>query len=310
MTKIMEFKTIDELNNLAGYEELKHPLIAIMDLSKMKYSKDMESVKFVTNFYSVFFKSGCLGGAIYGRKHYDFSTGVMTFFGANQSVTIENISNSNNMKGWGLFFHPDLIRRTPLYKKIKKYGFFSYALNEALHLSEREKETIDKIRMEIEFELNSNFDGHSHELIISHLELLLNYSNRFYGRQFITRKNLNKDTVEKLEDFLEERINSPELKAKGLPTVKECGEEMCLSSNYLSDLLKKETGKNTQEYIHLYLIDRAKNMLLNTNDSINEIAYDLGFEYPDYFSKLFKKKTGVSPGNFRKDIGREDVRLD
>ncbi|MBR8537804.1 AraC family transcriptional regulator [Carboxylicivirga sediminis] len=201
--------------------------------------------------------------------------------------------------GWSLNFHPDLIRRSHLGQHIDDYSFFSYEVNEALHLSDMEKQTIGEIRDKIIHEYRANIDKHSQKLIISNIELMLDYCTRFYDRQFYTRENLNKDTISRFERLLKEYYASDKPLETGLPTVKYCGAELNLSANYLSDLLKKETGRNTQEHIHNFIVDRAKTNLLNTTEPVSQIAYSLGFEYPQHFSKVFKKKTGVSPAEYR-----------
>lgn len=302
MMDIITINNIRELHEAFKIGKPKHPLITLIDLSKIQVPRKAVGKRVVLNLYSIYLKNRCFGELTYGRKHYDFHDGVMTFVSPGQSLMLENIDENTRIKGWGLYFHPDLIRRSSLGGKMKDYTFFSYDVNEALHISEKEQETIERIIREIEMELSSNLDSFSHELINSSLELLLNYSKRFYNRQFITRQNLNKDLIQEFEEFLYNKINSEDLKNEGVPTVKDCAQKMCLSPNYLSDLLKKETGKNTKEYIHFYVIERAKNMLLNSNDTVNEIAYELGFEYPEYFSRLFKKKTGISPSKFRLEI--------
>lgn len=301
MNDIFYVKTIAELHRALGYESPKHPLITVVDLSKLEFPEEYISKKIVTSFYTIFMKNRCFGKFIYGRSSYDFQDGVLAFMGPEQSFLFEEIYAEVKMEGFAVFFHPDLLRRTSLGAKIHEYSFFSYSANEALHLSDKERETIKRIVDEIESELDMNMDSFSNELIVSNIELLLNYSKRFYGRQFFTRENLHKDIIETFEEFLYMRING-NLQEKGIPTVRECAEKMCYSTNYLSDLLKKETGKNTKEYIFFYLIERAKNMLLNTEKSINEIAYELGFEYPEHFSKLFKNKTGQSPVKFRNEL--------
>lgn len=201
--------------------------------------------------------------------------------------------------GWGLFFHPDLLRGTSLGMKMKDYTFFSYETSEALHLSDKEKEILYDCIQKIETELQENIDHHSQTLIVSNIELLLNYCQRYYGRQFITRKNSNRDIVAQVENVLKGYFFSDTLKMEGLPTVSDLADKVNLSPNYLSDLLKKETGMNTKDHIHHFLIEEAKNILLSSNKSVSEIAYELGFEYPQYFSKLFKQKTGNTPQEFR-----------
>lgn len=300
--EIIIIDSIQKFYQIFDLGDFKHPLITVLDLSKFKFPKKFESVKFVIELYGITYKNRCSGDLTYGRTHYDFNRGYLSFMGPNQSWVMENVAEEESIEGWGLFFHPDLIRRSSLGKKIKEYTFFGYNLSEALHISEEEKNILSSLVKEIEREYSSRIDNYSHSVINATLELFMSYCRRFYGRQFITRENINKDTVESFEEFLYKRINSDDLEEKGIPNVKECADAMCLSPNYLTDLLKKETGKNTQEYIHLYLIDRAKTMLLNTNDTVSEIAFKLGFEYPDYFSKLFKKKVGVRPTEYRNGI--------
>ncbi|WP_372714976.1 helix-turn-helix domain-containing protein [Ilyobacter sp.] len=300
--EIIIIDSIEKLYHVFDLGDFKHPLITVLDLSKFEFPKKFESVKFIFDLYGMSYKNRCAGNLTYGRTHYDFNKGTLNFMGPNQSWIIENVVENESIEGWGLFFHPDLIRRSHLGKKIKEYTFFGYNLSEALHLSEEEKYILSSLVKEIEREYSSRIDNYSHSVINATLELLMNYCERFYSRQFITRENINKDLVENFESFLNKRINSSDLEENGIPTVKECANKMCLSPNYLTDLLKKETGKNTQEYIHLYIIDRAKTMLLNTNDTVGEIAIKLGFEYPDYFSKLFKKKVGINPTKYRNGI--------
>lgn len=201
--------------------------------------------------------------------------------------------------GWGLFFHPDLIRSTSLNEKIKSSSFFNYEVSEALHLSEKEKNILFECVQKIEIELQENIDVHSQFIIVSTIELLLNYCSRFYGRQLITRSQNNKSIITQIENLLTKYFAAGNIKEQGLPTVKYLAEKVHLSPSYLSDLLKKETGKNAQEHIHFYIIDEAKNYLLHSAKNINEIAYDLGFEYPQYFNKLFKQKTGKTPMEYR-----------
>jgi AraC-like DNA-binding protein len=203
------------------------------------------------------------------------------------------------MLGWGLFFHPDLIRATSLNEKIKDYGFFSYEITEALHLSDKEKNILYECVQKIESELKENIDVHSQFIMVSTIELLLNYCSRFYGRQLITRSQSNKKIISQIEAALKQYFSVDLIKEKGIPTVKYLAEQVNLSPSYLSDLLKKETGKNAQEHIHFYLIEEAKNNLINSEKTVSEIAYNLGFEYPQYFNKLFKQKTGQTPMEYR-----------
>jgi AraC family transcriptional activator of pobA len=294
---VYKVETIGELHEIAGFDKPKHPLVTVIDYSKINVSNTPDSGSFICSFYSVNFKKHC--EFIYGRQVFDHKEGTLLCTAPGQIITFNRKKEATSSEGWGLYFHPELIRNTAFGKKISEYYFFSYAENEALHLSEQEKQTLLSIIQQMENEYNTNIDHYSRDLIISNIELLLNYCRRFYGRQFITRTNQNKDVIVRFEEFITDYFNSDELKDKGIPTVKFCAETMNLSPNYFSDLLKSETGKNTQEHIHYYLLEKAKNRLVNSNLSINEIAYELGFEYPQNFSKLFKKKVGVSPTFFR-----------
>ncbi len=236
----------------------------------------------------------------YGRKAIDFQDGNLICIAPNQTIEIDNeIEPKENMLGWGLFFHPDLIRATSLNDKFKNYSFFNYEVSEALHLSDKEKNILLECVQKIQSELQENIDVHSQYIIVSTIELLLNYCSRFYGRQMITRSQTNKSIIAQIENILTKYFAETKVKQQGLPTVKFLADNVHLSPSYLSDLLKKETGKNAQEHIHFYLIEEAKNLLLNSEKNVNEIAYNLGFEYPQYFNKLFKKKTGKTPMEYR-----------
>jgi len=271
-----------------------HPLMTVVDFSKFnEHGFDETAVS--GDFYSIIFKNYSRNTIKYGRKPFDFQDGSLICMAPNQIIEMDNdIEVSDYMIGWGLFFHPDFIRPTSLNDKMKDYNFFSYEMSEALHLSEKEKQILFDSIVKIEAELKENIDIHSQNIIVSALELLLNYCSRFYGRQFITRKTSNNTVVAQVEKLLAEYSYED-----GLPTVKYLAEKVNLSPSYLSDLLKKETGKNTQDHIHYYIIEEAKNILLSTDKSVSEIAYSLGFEYPQYFNKLFKQKTGKTPVEFR-----------
>jgi AraC-like DNA-binding protein len=301
MGNIIRLESISQLNALFQQTAPKHPLISVVDFSKIEKHEKIEEIKLTCGFYSVMFKNHCANKLKYGKEYYDFQEGTLMCIAPNQIITIENDANSENadIVGWGLFFHPDLIRGTSLGNKIKEYTFFSYEVNEALHLSDKEKQTLWDCVYKLENELSENIDLHSQTLITSNIELLLNYCARYYDRQFITRKKVNTNLLRKFETILNSYFNSNDQQYKKLPSVKYFAELLFLSPNYLSDLLKKETGKTAQEYLHYYLIEEAKNNLLNTNDPINEIAFNLGFEYPQYFSKLFKSKTGMTPLAYR-----------
>jgi len=300
MSAFIHLQTISDLFQLFQLgHNTQHPLVAVVDFSKVN-EHISDDTKISADFYSIMFKNYSKNNIKYGRKIIDFQDGSLICMAPNQVIEMDNdIEMSENMLGWGLFFHPDLIRATSLSDKMKKYSFFSYEISEALHLSEKEKQILYDCVLKIQTELQENIDVHSQVIIVSTIELLLNYCSRFYGRQFITRKSSNNLVVVQIENFLYEYFKRNNINEKGLPTVKYLAEQVHLSSGYLSDLLKKETGKNAQEHIHIYLIEEAKNILLGTNKSVGEIAYSLGFEYPQYFNKLFKQKTGKTPIEFR-----------
>ncbi len=300
MSNILRLESISELNKSLNQDKPKHPLISIVDFSKIKFQElENTEVKKVTyNFYSIILKNLVPGSLRYGRNIYDFQDGSLFFMAPDQVWALENL-NIQDVYGWGLCFHPNLIRGTSLNSKMKEYTFFNYKLNEALHLSDEEKLTLSDIIASINKELNRPIDKHSKAVIVSSIELLLNHCSRYYDRQFITRSEVNKDVIAKIEEYLTNYFKSEKQQTSGIPTVKQCADEVHLSPNYLCNLLRKETGKSTQEHIHYYVLELAKNKLLSTKIPVNKIAYDLGFEYPQYFSKLFKKKTGVTPAEYR-----------
>lgn len=275
-------------------ERSRHPLVAVIDFSTVR-DHVAETTKVSGNFYSILFKNYSKNNIKYGRQPIDFHNGNLICMAPNQVIELDEDTEYEikaDMRGWGLFFHPDLVRSLPM----KDYNFFSYEVSEALHLSDKEQQTLYDAVMKISEELQENVDVYSERIIVSNIELLLNYCTRFYGRQFITRKSTNHSVVMQVEKLLRDHFQQDE---KGLPSVKYLAEQVHLSPGYLSDLLKKETGKNTQDHIHFHLIEEAKNILLNTDKTVSEIAYELGFEYPQYFNKLFKQKTGKTPAEFR-----------
>jgi len=295
---IYRIETINELNKILEQEKEKHPLVSIVDFSRVK-NYDNLLRKITSGFYSIMLKNSCPNPVKYGRNYYDFQEGTLMFIAPGQIIEIERGEKEQESLGWGLFFHPDLIRGTSLFDKMKDFSFFSYDLHEALHLSDDEKLVLGDIIEKIKIELARNIDKHSKTLIVSNIELLLNYCTRFYDRQFITRAEPNKDILVRFEEVVSAYFNQDDLMERGIPTVKQCAEKLSLSPNYLSDLLKKETGKNAREHIQYYLIEAAKNKLLATSLTVGEIGYELGFGYPQHFSKLFKSKTGMSPAEFR-----------
>lgn len=300
MSKFIYLQTISDLFKFFRLEDpIQHPLIAVLDFSKVNEQIEDE-IKLSTDLYALMFKKYSENNIKYGRKVVDFQDGSLICMAPNQVLEMGNEVNAEiSITGWGLFFHPDLIRGTSLTDKMGEYSFFSYEISESLHLSEKEKEILDDCVLKIQTELQGNIDIHSQNIVVSTIELLLNYCTRFYGRQFITRKSSNNLVVTQTEKFLNEYFKRNDISEQGLPTVKQLAEQVHLSPSYLSDLLKKETGKNAQDHIHFYLIEEAKNILLSTNKSVGEIAYSLGFEYPQYFNKLFKQKTGKTPVEFR-----------
>lgn len=290
---------IAELHKLFNIGISSHPLVTVLDFSKVTEQVEQNS-KITTDFYSIIFKNYCKNTMKYGRKAIDFQDGNLICIAPNQVIEIDKeVEDREDKMGWGLFFHPDLIRSTSLNEKIKDYSFFHYEVSEALHLSDKEKNILFESVKKIDSELQENIDIHSQHIIVSTIELLLNYCSRFYGRQLITRSQTNKSIISQIELLLTQYFAVDKKKELGLPTVKYLASHVNLSASYLSDLLKKETGKNAQEHIHLYLIESAKNSLLNSGKNINEIAHDLGFEYPQYFTKLFKQKTGKTPMEYR-----------
>jgi AraC-like DNA-binding protein len=300
MSEFIHLQTISEIFSLFGLSnDLHHPLVGVVDFSKVSQQTDC-AIKMSADYYSIMFKNYPDNKIKYGRKTIDFQDGSLICMAPNQVIEIDNDEQaSKNIEGWGLFFHPDLIRATSLNDKMKDYSFFSYETSEALHLSEKERQVLNDCILKINTELEENIDVHSQNIIVSTIELLLNYCSRFYGRQFITRKSSNSSILVQLEKILTQYYNQDNNQEKGLPTVKYLSDQVHLSPGYLSDLLKKETGKNAQDHIHLYLIEQAKSKLISTNKSVSEIAYALGFDYPQYFNKLFKQKTGKTPIEFR-----------
>ncbi|MGI9550998.1 MAG: helix-turn-helix domain-containing protein [Aurantibacter sp.] len=299
MNHIVNIKSITEAHKMFGMASPEHPLVSVMWARDFPDFSQYSGLKFNTDLYMVSLKDGITGSMGYGRNTYDFSEGTMVFSKPNQVLSSEDKEVADDAKGWMLVFHPDLIRSSELSKTIGNYTFFDYEVHEALHLSEDEKAILTDLVLKIEVEINQNIDKHSQKLIISTIELILDYCNRYYDRQFYVRTNLNQDHVSEFETFLKDYFTSEKPLQLGLPSVKYSGGQLNMSPNYLSDLLKKETGKSAKEHIYAFVINRAKNKLLGTTGSIGEIAYDLGFEYPQHFSKLFKKQTGLSPAKYR-----------
>ncbi len=300
MSAFIHLQNINELLKMFSVAHtMRHPLVAVIDFSKVPNHIPNET-KLSADYYALIFKTYNGNNVKYGRKVVDFRDGNLICMAPNQVLEMDNDEEASlGLEGWGVVFHPDLIRGTSLNDKMKDYSFFSYEVSEALHLSEKEKQILNECVQKLDAELQENIDVHSQAIIVSAIEMLLNYCSRFYGRQFITRKTSNNSVVTQVEKVLNDYFKQTNIAEHGLPTVKFLADRVNLSAGYLSDLLKKETGKNAQDHIHFYLIEEAKSILLSSNRSVSEIAYSLGFEYPQYFNKLFKQKTGKTPIEFR-----------
>lgn len=302
MSTTFEINTISQAHQSVGLPAPKHPLVSVVKTADFKPTVDFKGLKVVNNLYQIMLKNLDCGNLMYGKNSYDYEEGTLVFTSPGQ-VTIFDGELPQDLEtdhSWTLAFHSDLIRKSNLADKINQYSFFNYEVNEALHLSEDERKTIEELLDKIVKEYSQNLDKHSQNLIVSNIELLLDYCTRFYDRQFYTRTNINVDFVSKFEKLLKSYYDSDESDYLGLPNVQYFAQKLNFSSNYLSDLLKKETGKTAQEHIHLFVINKAKNSLLNSRNSISEIGYSLGFGYPQHFSSLFKSKTGYSPSEYRK----------
>lgn len=295
MEEIVKLDSIAQYNALRGVPTL-HPLISVIDLSK---AKPLPVGRFNFGLYAVYLKEVKCGDLKYGRNLYDYQEGTLVFIGPGQVLGVEPKVKTYVPKGWSLVFHPELIRGTSLGKHIQDYSFFSYTVNEALHLSEKERKIVLDCFEKIGYELQHAIDKHSKTLIASNIELFLNYCNRFYDRQFITRDNAHKGILEKFEQLLNDYFISDKPQTEGLPGVAWCARALNLSANYFGDLIKKETGKSAQEYIQTKVIDIAKERIFDANRSVSEIAYELGFKYPQHFTRLFKQKVGHTPNEYR-----------
>jgi len=295
MDTMRRFETISEYNAFNNNETL-HPLVSVVDLSK---ANPRQGSRMYFGFYTIFLKDVKCGDLVYGLHKYDYQEGTLVFLGPGQVAGINSKGETYQPKGYALIFHPDLIHGTSLARHIQEYSFFGYQSNEALHLSERERKIVLDCFSKIEYELERAIDKHSKRLIVSNIELFLNYCSRFYDRQFITRDNVHKGVLERFEHLLNGYFQTDKPQTIGLPSVAYCAGELNLSANYFGDLVKKETGKTAQEYIQSKLIDVAKEKIFDQNRSVNQIAYELGFKYPQHFSRLFKQQVGVSPRDYR-----------
>lgn len=296
---IKKIGSVKELHSFMGLPSPLNPLITIIDHANTVNQSQSPHQKLILDFYNISIKRSFKGILKYGKNHYDFDDGTMSFIAPNQIIGRDS-EEDRNKDGWSLLFHPDLIRQYPLGKAIKNYGYFSYSITEALHLSNEEEKTIEIIVQNIEREINARLDNFSQDIIVSNLELLLSYCNRFYGRQFITRKMANNDLLTNFENILERHFNDHSEVL--LPTVEKLASELNVSSSYLSDMLRSLTGQNTQQHIHDKLIEKAKGILTTTDLTVSEIAYQLGFDYPQSFSKLFKSKTNLTPMEYRQSF--------
>jgi len=285
------------LHRMLGLPKPLHPLISFFDNTNRKIDYSNIADLRTSAFYKISYKSNLTGQLKYGQHYYDFDEGGLFFLSPNQVTA--NSDNNGDQSGYTLLIHPDFLLTYPLANKIKQYGFFSYSADEALHLSDKEKDTIISIFKNIDEELQSRIDDFSQDVMISQIETLLNYSNRFYKRQFITRKQINNDLLQKMEKILDELFKDKNLAIQGIPTVQYLSESLHLSPSYLSDMLRSLTGQNAQQHIQNKIIEKAKEKLSTSDLSISEIAYELGFEYSQSFSRLFKAKTSQSPLEFR-----------
>ena len=294
------FKTLSAYFDYMQLPKPEHPMLSVMFAAGEDNlpCPRKSSLPITNDCFTISLKKIVSGSINYGRTKYDFTNGAMFFISPRQVLQWDS-SIVFEQKGFSINFHKDFIKGTELAQQIKKYGYFSYSVNEALHLSPKEEKLLESIVANIEMEYHNNQDEFSKEIIISHLSTLLKYANRFYERQFLNRKQLSTDLLTQLNQELKTYLDSGELKEKGMPSIEQLAIKMAVSQRYLSDTLKLETGKTTTEHMQLFLIEEAKNSLLQPNKSISEVAYELGFEYPPYFSRLFKKKEGISPSAYR-----------
>ncbi|WP_207515822.1 helix-turn-helix domain-containing protein [Longitalea luteola] len=293
------FNSISSFHSMSGLPKPEHPLVSLVDYGLVDYQTQEKEISWVQDFYSIGLKRNIQGKFRYGQQQYDFDEGLMSFVAPGQLVHLAVEKPKIKPTGFLLLIHPDFIWNTPLAKNIRQYEFFGYSVNEALFMSEKEEAVITDIMLNIQREYHSNIDRFSHNIIIAQIELLLNYCERFYQRQFITRKKSSHQILERLEKILDDCFNNDNLINNGLPTAQYIAGLLNISPNYLGSLLKSLTGQHTQQHIHNKLIEKAKEKLSTTDLSVSEIAYELGFEHPQSFSKLFKTKTNLSPLEFR-----------
>ncbi|PIF47544.1 helix-turn-helix protein [Chryseobacterium sp. 52] len=293
--EVEKVSCVSDYNKMVNNETL-HPLVSVVDFAK---SDPICQYKRTYTFYTVFLKDVICGDMHYGKHSYDYQEGTLVFIAPGQVSGVTNDGNPIQPGGYALLFHPDLIKGTNLGKNINDYSFFSYDVHEALHLSEKEREIILECFKNIKLELEQSIDKHSKSLIVNNIELFLNYCMRFYDRQFMTRDHINQGVIGKFENLVDDYFKSDNPKNIGFPMVNYFAEKLNLSANYFGDLIKKELGVSAQEFIHNKLIDAAKEQILNPSKSISEISYDLGFKYPQHFTRLFKAKVGISPSEYK-----------
>ena len=296
MENLIKIDTVDQYNKMFGLETL-HPLVSVVDLSK----SETWPTNFRVNYgiYGLFLKDTKRGDIRYGRQYYDYQEGTIVCFAPGQDAETTLITDRVQVNALGILFHPDLLLGTSLGKTIKKYTFFSSEVNEALHLSEEERNIIMDCLRIIRLELEHGVDKHSKTLLVNYIELLLNYCMRFYERQFVTRSKANHDVLTRFEQLLDNYFSGTFAEQNGLPTVKYFADKICLSPNYFGDMVKKETGRTPQEYIQEKVIEMAKERMIGTEDTVSQIAYSLGFQYPQHFCRLFKKRVGCTPNGYR-----------
>lgn len=295
MEQVERIDTVKQYNEYAGVDTL-HPLVSVVNFNEIP---TIQHFRRYIGLYAIFLKNIKCGNITYGCQPYDYEDGTLVFISPGQVYGIDSEGLATKPSGYALVFHPDLIAGTALGKTIKNYTFFSYEVNEALHLSKKERKTIIDCLEKISNEIDQNIDKHSKTLIVSNIELFLNYCMRFYDRQFITRTNANNDILSRFENLLNDYFRSGKAMALGLPTVTYCAEQLFLSPNYFGDLIKKETGSTALEYVQNKLIDEAKNKIFDHTKTINHIASELGFKYQQHFTRLFKQKTGLTPNEYR-----------
>jgi AraC family transcriptional activator of pobA len=299
MGDLFHIHSLSQLHKMMHCPAPKHPLVSVIDYEESKPDKRFEKRTIQTDFYFISMKDPAPKSLLYGRAYYDFEEGSLLFMAPGQVFSVGTIEESTTYKGWTLFFHPDLLSGTHLGRAIRNYSFFSYSVHEALHVSEEEKVMLTTIVDQIRSEYNRSIDNFSQTVMVTAIEQLLNYSSRFYARQFITRHKQNREIVSRFDELVKAYFQSDKPLQQGIPGVEHFATQLHYSASYLSDLLKKETGMTMKDYIQQEILEQAKMKLLHTRSSVNEIAYELGFEYPQYFNRLFKTKVGMTPLEFR-----------